>query len=1106
MATELAEVRDVLAASSAPSACLPDAGSRLAYAYCLPKVHKACLPVKDRLDYVRALKWRPVVSSVTAPTANLQRWLTRVLWPIYIAMSPEHVSDPLDVVERQLQVGDGESVLSLDVNNMFGTVPVDETIALVLSKWDDLCAAEHCVTRAQLESLLRLVSRPMFIAPNGAIYRQEVGFPMGGPASPVLCMMYVTDILRRAALKVTWVHRYVDDVLACLCNGYTALQAIEDLCKADASGSVTWTHELPASHCPAPPLPHRPVHDTVPFLDLLVSSGPGPVNFLPYRKPCAVSRVAHRSSAVEPSHCSAWARSMLDRYTRHHCGGDRAAAVHAMMSHLRSVSARHGYSPSWLASVVRAFLSDTPKRDFTGVVFVSLPPWLSIPYLRSLLAKIEVRVATTGRPASIGAMFNSRRRAPHVGGPVVYAYRCRTCMVVYVGETTDPARRHMAHDYAGSRVAMHHASHPQHVFDTPVVLARPYKKPERLVFECVFGRAVPSSRSLNAADADFDPSATELERTRSGALKRLDPLWWMVLSELGVVDRAWRRVRVAFGELAPPAPTSYGGLPSLPPFPDTLASLMPFPSPPPRIPLPRLAAVVHDLTRTSTCIWCLHPFAAAVRCERCVNYLCHMCAGGVKRYICDRHGGAHVVDGVQCRSSCDSCPAVIPLSADSVMCDVDECPAVLCPRCLAGRSAWRCRSHGPEPAPMTPGVVSRSSPLPAHPSRMAGHSRLCVRSLLHSPVPSPLSFSDLPTPARSPRHSRSPSAAHLPLFPHMQCDTPLPLRPPMCLKRPRFTQSPAHTCGMGGGRTLSGLACGRKVRSRGSRCNQHTRVPANLCDICGRDIPSADNNGLCGRVTCPVNVCLSCHPDVEVDWFCSNHASCAGPLPTVSPGCAPRHACPTRLPGRVPVARPPPTPSRCTPSAPLSPPLSGCAVAPVCVPRPATTLLGRRSRMSPPLDTPPRAFMAREPAVSPVAPLHVVGNRAAVCRSVFGVIPPMLVPGKPRRDLYKVRCRHPLHVHLWSTPARASCRIVSELPGRCSRGMCRFCCYVSTFYSDDVSLPAVCEFHGRYPKTFPGRMPRAPEDIRRVPCTVFPPSHPLIPSLPPPEPPPPPPD
>ena len=1216
LATEMVEVREILNAMGAPAACSPEPGSRLAYAYCLPKVHKVGCSPSERIEFLGALSWRPVISSVTAPTANLQRWMTKVLYPIYMGMAPEHISDPLDVVSRGLCVSEGEQLISLDVVNMFGTVPVDETVALVLSLWTDKHTAEHGVSRDGLGRMLRLVTRPLFVAPDGAVYRQERGFPMGGPASPVLCMIYVSDLMRRSGVRAAWMLRYVDDVLACLQSGYTPLQAIDDLCRADVTGSVAWTCELPGTHRPAPPCPRSLVDGAIPFLDLLAvcpgDARPRALGFLPYRKPCAVSRVMHRASAVEETHRRAWAMSKLDRHARLHCKGARDLAVDEMRPELRSLASRHGYSPGWVASVFRNFLSRDEKADLQGALFVTLPPWLPISVLRAQFVSIGVRVATSGRPSSVGALFNARRRAPHVGGPVVYAYRCRTCGAVYVGETCDPGRRHMAHDYAGSRVAAHSAAHPQHVFDTPVVLARPFQRAERLVFECIYGRSVPERRSINAADAEFDPGASEAERTRSGALKRLHPSLWMLVVDRGLLGRAWRRICVAVGEtvVAAPSRTCRKGLPPLPPFPDTLAELLPLPSPPPRAPVPRLAAVVHEAERPSCCSWCRQPFSCGVRCTLCVNYLCIVCAGGIKSYVCPGHGDTHVIDGVACRSVCALCPAVVPPALDAVLCEESGCPEVVCRRCLRGASDWWCPRHGcrdngnPQPPPSlvsrrpprgdarpprTPLAMSASRRLPRGSARPPGTP---VALLLLSPMPVPLTFHESSTgcfddAARRARPlaiaapsvevytfvwPRLPSAVIVQgVLPTADCPSPSaplllilppPAPPPVSASGPMVAgcgslshqkrsrsglPSPVLRCGDAGGRTRAGAACRMVVRARGRRCHVHEFAPGmHPSPPPPGPPPLPPSSPFVSRPRGPVRVPVL-RPPPRLSLVDGEPGRVGDPLVYVvsppppplppevvgvaaPPPLCPRYSCGAaggrtrggapcrrlvlpygsrchqhplpcqRHPLPLPPASPPPGfgvgsfPPVSPPSPSLSPPPRSAArpadsIAAGAHPRPVTPQPGlprrglRRMRHcnsdSPPLYTPPRAFMARLPAASPVAPLHVVGNRAGVCRSVFGLLPPMLLPGRPRRDLFKVTCCHPQHDHLWSSGARIGTSIKSPMPGKCLRGLCRFCCYVTSFYSDGGGV-APCDYHGAYPRAFASRMPRPPGDIRRV--------------------------
>ena len=1156
LTTELQEVRDSVSTLTPDlrPILFPDPASRLSYAYVLPKVHKLPPGPRDHTT-VLSLKWRPVVSAIATPTCNIQRFLSHLLLnTVYADHAPEHIANAEQLLESNTSVSAGHRLVSFDVVNMFGSVPIGPAIDLVISLWCEKYISASGISPTQLHELLRLCTCPTYVHPDGSLRRQTVGLPMGGPISPVLCMLYVAWIIKRACLPSEWLFRYVDDTLASVPVAVDAASLVSSLEVADPEGVVKWSFELSSSaHSPSLPCdPIPPGTLALPFLDLLLPDVPGPLNPRPYSKPCSVTRVADAASGVAPAHHRAWAMSLLHTYTRRYvrpptgppptplvpvapltCYGDppelsagrRALGVVALTPVIRSRASRAGYSSRWVSSVLDDFMHPRPKEPHEPI-WVTLPPWFPVPHIRRALSTVGVDVSTTGRPWSIGAFVNSRRRAPHVGGAVVYAYRCHSCSVVYVGETTRPAERHVAHASLDSRVGQHVVDFPSHVFDTPVILASAAREHCRLFLESVYGNAVPRARSLN--HPDVPPDSTMHERRRMGALLRIPAEWYTVLHARGFVKRAYERLRRKFGELPPPPPRVPTYLSGPPPI-STWEAIAPrVASPSPRIPVPRviLASPPH-VTSVRDChvcrarpLDCQHRLRVPCCMPACESWLCDVCAGGLVRlFTCGAHrpDGAIVTDGdPPYLSQCFECGSLVRPAADVLMCEDDDCVRLVCRVCrphvrlqvpgkrrrspvrVSAPTEWRCASHalrepvfarstsdcrGPSDAPPdsivlrdvavsatpTPDVAAATRCLSPHHTKLWCHpARLLTR--ITSPLP------NRGCPHGMCRMCCFAESLYGPLsFPSTPHSCPFHMRPSQRFRA--AMPGPPH----GDPRLLpsSPLPPPRLGRCLPRQCPQPAPYPLRA--------PPATPSCRPVRVLPPVPSPPAPHsprPLMVVPW--SRHTE-APPLLTWSDSPPPPpHPLPTH---------PPPEPAALVvdglaPSLPLSPlplvspsPPSGLQL----IGPPPSSCLSPCTRVLPPSVpvTPAAGGCCRppDPPPDPASPLDIaLSATPAPARAVV------------------THCLSPHHSRLWRHPARFLTRITSPSPARgCVHGMCRMCCYAEALYGplSPSNAPHSCPFHMRPSLRFRAAMPAPHCCDPRLPA---PPPHGVLMRAPPPSP------
>ena len=108
-----------LPASISRSLC--PSGSRLAHLYGLPKMHK------------QRLSMRPILSATGIYNYSLAKWLDEKLKPFSI--NEYWISDPFDFgANRNRSIREGDILVSYDVSSLFTSIPLDETIHILVDK------------------------------------------------------------------------------------------------------------------------------------------------------------------------------------------------------------------------------------------------------------------------------------------------------------------------------------------------------------------------------------------------------------------------------------------------------------------------------------------------------------------------------------------------------------------------------------------------------------------------------------------------------------------------------------------------------------------------------------------------------------------------------------------------------------------------------------------------------------------------------------------------------------------------------------------------------------------------------------------------------------
>ena len=254
----------------------------LPYFYGLPKLHKEGVPL------------RPVVSQVNSITRPIAAWLASQLSVYLGCFSNAHVKNSLEFKSRLnefAQENDTTSLrmISLDIQQLFTSVPVDEVLNFIERKIDTGEIAT-LIPKQNFMRLLEICVKNNVFEFDNQFYKQKEGLSMGSPISPVLANLFMeyveSELLPNVRNKpVLWI-RYVDDIFALIKNESDHEDLLNNL--NSLSSTIKFTCELQNNNKLA-------------FLDCLVTHRSDEFLYEIYRKSSHCGTYLHYYSA-HPKH------------------------------------------------------------------------------------------------------------------------------------------------------------------------------------------------------------------------------------------------------------------------------------------------------------------------------------------------------------------------------------------------------------------------------------------------------------------------------------------------------------------------------------------------------------------------------------------------------------------------------------------------------------------------------------------------------------------------------------------------------------------------------------------------------------------------------------
>ena len=258
--------------------------TRTAEFYGLPKTHKTGNPL------------RPIVSACGDPLDKLS-WFVQCILAQILSLIPAHLPNTESFLTKlgtafPQGLPQGAIVFSLDVCNLYGSIPIREGIDAVISLIESNMSKVNMfgITIPDLRNLLSHILTNNYVRFGSKIFKQTSGIAMGNRIAPPVAITFMhvleTGFMSTLEFAPSLYLRYIDDIIGVWTHGIDRLNHFYN-CINTYNPSITFTMQS-TFHT-----------GQLPFLDTLITVHPmtGKYTTELYFKPMAAPIIIHYTSA-----------------------------------------------------------------------------------------------------------------------------------------------------------------------------------------------------------------------------------------------------------------------------------------------------------------------------------------------------------------------------------------------------------------------------------------------------------------------------------------------------------------------------------------------------------------------------------------------------------------------------------------------------------------------------------------------------------------------------------------------------------------------------------------------------------------------------------------
>lgn len=402
-------------------------GTKVGRLYGLPKIHKQHIPL------------RPILSANSMHNFQLAKSLVPILTPL--CENEYSLKDCFTFVNfvSSLKGSNNHFMASVDVENLFTNIPVQETIEIVLNK---LFTTPNTVVlglnKNNFRIILDLAVRNTYFSFDNKIFHQLDGVSMGSPLGPIFANIFLSHHEKKwlsdcpIHFKPKIYKRYVDDTFLLFSN-------IND--------AENFTNYLNSQHPNMNFTVEIENQGALSFLGTLIQRENDNYTTSVYHKPSFTGLYTNFESCLPNRYKISLVNTLLHRaYTI--CS--TYALFHQELTKLKNFLRLNGYNINLIDKLIKNFInarqkppiiSSTAKRQR---IFVTLPFYgkYSI-FIRQQLRRILTKafpqvdfIFSFSTVFRLQSFFNVKDKFPiELASNVVYKYNCNCCDAIYIGKT-----------------------------------------------------------------------------------------------------------------------------------------------------------------------------------------------------------------------------------------------------------------------------------------------------------------------------------------------------------------------------------------------------------------------------------------------------------------------------------------------------------------------------------------------------------------------------------------------------------------------------------------------------------------------------------------------
>jgi len=447
--------------------------------YFLPKIHKQGRP------------FRPIVSSINAPTYKLSKYLCNILSKV-LGKKTHSIKNSMEFVDKikTANLTKDHQLISLDVTSLYTNIPNTLVEKSIRNQWHAIKKHTDLSVEEFLEGVNLCLNTTYFLY-NNQYYQQTFGCAMGTPLSSTVANltmeMLEDECLSKLSEKPAWYFRYVDDIVTTYPKEKTdELVAIFN--NYEPRLKFTVEHEKDGK---------------LAFLDtmLIRNEGQGQLKVNWYQKTSHSWRYIHYFS----NHPMKQKVNVLKNTIK------KALIISAEEFHtenlakIKNAFRSNEYPHSIIESCIREVkqmineekVENAQKRDNDidrkGATFIPIPYTNkgALIYKKTLKPyRITPAYVKSGRKASLFTNTKDKIEKGHKEN-VVYSVQCKDCNATYIGSTSQPLKNRLTQHRSDtvkkpqSTALAKHSNEKKHTFnyDSVKVLETENSERKRLMLE-----------------------------------------------------------------------------------------------------------------------------------------------------------------------------------------------------------------------------------------------------------------------------------------------------------------------------------------------------------------------------------------------------------------------------------------------------------------------------------------------------------------------------------------------------------------------------------------------------------------------------------------------